>query len=188
VAENVYTKVLRQAAAIEASTQALATVLRVPENTLLRWMSGRAQMPLRAFLKAIDLVAAQEVAGSAAPPAQHDERLHFNLGSTLARCGACGGTQFRRANAAQSLTYTSTLVCCACGADINHGRLVVALAHEVGQLARQRLAAMKRRSVQHRNAACTGELTSTKEAPHVRQHSGSGQHPAAAQAPHREGT
>jgi len=69
VAENVYTKVLRQAAAIEASTQALATVLRVPENTLLRWMSGRAQMPLRAFLKALDLVAAHEVAGTAAPAA-----------------------------------------------------------------------------------------------------------------------
>jgi len=32
----------------------------VPENALLRWMAGRAQMPLQAFLKTIELIAADE--------------------------------------------------------------------------------------------------------------------------------
>jgi hypothetical protein len=41
---------LRQAAEAEGSTQALASRLNAPEPTLLRWMDGRAQTPLRALL------------------------------------------------------------------------------------------------------------------------------------------
>jgi hypothetical protein len=147
VADNVYTKVLQQAAAIEGSTQALAGILRVPEKTLLRWMSGRAQMPLRAFLKAIDLVAKHETENAAkatAASAQQDEKLSFNLGTVFAHCAACAGTQFRRADPAEPLTYLSALNCTSCGAEVNHGRLVVQLAKEVGQHARERLAALKR--------------------------------------------
>jgi hypothetical protein len=190
VAENVYTNVLRQAASIEGSTQALATLLRVPEGTLLRWMSGRSQMPLRAFLKAIDLVAKHEVRHAAPPaqPAAATEQLRFNVGPVLARCSGCNGELFRRADPSQRLTYLSMLVCIGCEAEVQHAQLVVQLAREVGQYARQQLAALKKARAQRRNTPCTGNLTSTKEVPDGRQHSRSGQRPAPASAPYPEGT
>lgn len=57
LANNVQTELLRKAVACLGSTQALATELRVPEGTLLRWASGRAMMPERAFKKLVDIVA-----------------------------------------------------------------------------------------------------------------------------------
>jgi hypothetical protein len=47
---------LLQAVQTQGSRQALASMLHVPENTLLRWMSGSAQTPLQAFRKVIDQV------------------------------------------------------------------------------------------------------------------------------------
>ena len=187
MAENVYTRVLQQAAAIEGSTQALATLLRVPEGTLLRWMSGRSQMALRAFLKAIDLVAKREVQ-QAAPPAQPapvSEALRFNVGPVFACCSGCHGMLFRRADAAQPLTYLSMLACVGCEAEVEHSQLVVQLAKEVGQYSRQQRAALKRLQMERRaqlrtaraqrgNTPCTGDLASTKEAPDGRQRSRSG--------------
>ena len=52
--ETLYTQTLARAADAEGGTAALAGVLHVPEKTLERWMSGRAQTPLRAFLRAAD--------------------------------------------------------------------------------------------------------------------------------------
>ena len=66
MADTIHTRALARAAETEGSTQALAGVLHVPENTLLRWMSGRAQMPLRAFLRLVEVLS------------QHD--YHFPLG------------------------------------------------------------------------------------------------------------
>jgi len=161
VAENVYTKVLRQAAEIQGSTQALATLLHAPEHTLLRWMSGRTQMPLRAFFKAIDLVAAHEVAsaGNRAPVAPSVQNLQFNAGATFAQCVACGGTQFRQVDPAQPLKYVSALLCRSCGAETTQAQLVMALAREVGQRARERVAAVRRGRAASRPRSSPAKLT-----------------------------
>src|SRR5438045_9073288 len=108
MADNVYTKVLKQAAELEGSSQALAARLRVPENTLVRWMSGRAQMPLQAFLNAMEFVAARN-AEQAAPAS--DEKLSFKIGTVLARCASCEGTELRRADPTQALHYARNLAC-----------------------------------------------------------------------------
>lgn len=144
MAENVYTKVLQQAAHLEGSTQGLAARLRVPENTLLRWMSGRAQMPLQAFLNAMAYVSAREHELAVHAGEATDEKLSFNVGPMLARCTTCGTTEFRRADPTQSLHYARNLACRSCGTEVNYGQLVVELAKEVSVNARSRLAAIKR--------------------------------------------
>src|SRR5437899_4363565 len=53
---DIYTQTLARAAEAHRSTQALASLLHVPESTLLRRMSGRAQMPVQAFLELIRLL------------------------------------------------------------------------------------------------------------------------------------
>ena len=146
MADNVYTRVLQQAAELEGSTQSLAARLRVPENTLLRWMSGRAQMPLQAFLNAMEFVAAREQKDAAQASLASDEKLSFNVGPTLARCARCEGTEFRRADESQPLHYTRNLACRSCGAEVNYGQLVVELAKETSVHARSRLAALKKRA------------------------------------------
>ena len=134
MAESVYTKVLQHAIAIEGGTHSLAGVLRVPEGTLQRWLSGRAQMPLRAFLKALELVRQRELkTGAAALPVNGAENLHLQLASCLAECDACGGTQFTPVDKSQALKYTSLLRCCACCAEAVHGDLIVRLAKEAAQ-------------------------------------------------------
>ena len=163
MAENVYTKVLRQAVEIEGSTQSLASVLRVPEGTLLRWVSGRSQMPLRAFLKAIDLVAKHELktgVAAAQPPAPPRESLRFNVAHTFADCAACRGTTFRRANPNEALRYVSMLACTGCGTAVRHADLVMQLAQEVGRHARERLAALRSRRIQRRGSK-DGSVTAT---------------------------
>lgn len=113
MSENVYSKVLRQLVAKEgASTQAVASLLNVPEKTLERWMLGRCQMPLRAFLRALDLVVQHEEregALSSFPPAA--EPLMFHAGPVAA-----------------PPTYRSMLACLGCGAEVVHGDLITALA------------------------------------------------------------
>ena len=148
MADNVYTKVLEQAAGLEGSTQALAARLHVPEKTLLRWMSGRAQMPLQAFLNAMEFVAAREQQIAVQASAASDEKLSFNVGPVLARCARCEGTQFRRADPSQALHYARNLACRSCGAEVNYGRLVVELARETSVHARSRLAALKQREAE----------------------------------------
>ena len=143
MADNVYTKVLRQAVELDGSPSAIASRLRVPEGTLMRWMSGRAQMPLLAFLEAMQYVAAREPETPAQGQAS-DEKLSFHVGPMSARCEACDATEFRRTDPSKSLRYASTLACRACGTEVKHGHLVVQLAKEVSQLARTRLVGLKR--------------------------------------------
>lgn len=126
--ENVYSRVLRQLIAKEGSAQAVASLLHVPETTLQRWLHGRARMPLRAFLRALEMVGEQEWNESA-------ERLTFKAGPVVAECVQCGHTEFRRADSAARLTYGSTLACCSCDTEIIHGDLIVRLAKEVARRA-----------------------------------------------------
>jgi hypothetical protein len=87
MADTLYTQALARAAEIQGSTQALASLLRVPENTLLRWMSGRAQMPLQAFLKLLEVLAQYERSGGQATLEDtNGEPLSFSLGELAARC------------------------------------------------------------------------------------------------------
>ena len=130
MAENVYTRLLKQLVAIEGSSQAVASMLRVPEGTLTWWMNGRAQMPLRALLKAMDLVAKHELK-------DQSERLTFDVGPARARCTACGATEFRRRDATAPFTYRSLLACAICGHEVVHGELVVRVAKEAGQQAKK---------------------------------------------------
>lgn len=60
MAETIYTQTLAKAAKFHGGTQSLANFLHVPEATLLRWMSGRAQMPQQAFLKLVEAIAQHE--------------------------------------------------------------------------------------------------------------------------------
>jgi len=66
----------------------------VPEKTLERWMSGRAQTPLRAFLKALERLTTHEANGAAAAaPASDGDPLVFRMGNLLARCVRCDSTE-----------------------------------------------------------------------------------------------
>src|SRR5438874_7497914 len=60
VADTVFTRILATALEVEGSSQALANALHVPEGTLQRWMSGRASMPVQAFLKLLKYVELHE--------------------------------------------------------------------------------------------------------------------------------
>lgn len=131
LADTLYTRALVRAAEIEGSTQALASVLRVPENTLLRWMAGRAQMPLQAFLKAIELIAADERNQTPAPRREAPpEKLRFKVGELEARCERCDGNEFVQTDPSTPLRYISELVCCSCGARETHGTLITRLAKD----------------------------------------------------------
>ena len=123
VAENVYTRLLKQLVSIEGSTQAVCSLLRVPEGTLVWWMNGRAQMPLRALLRAVDLVAKHELK-------DQPDTLTFCVGPVRGRCAACGSEQFRRKDPRGSHTYHSALACMSCGQEVVQGDLVVQVARE----------------------------------------------------------
>ena len=148
MADNVYTKVLKQAADMEGSTQALAARLRVPENTLLRWMSGRAQMPLRAFLRVVELVSQHEQrngdAASARTEVAHGDNLSFAMGELQARCARCDGTEFALTDRGP-LRMTSELACGSCGERVVHGDLVSQLARDAVQQSRAMTVARNRR-------------------------------------------
>lgn len=133
MAATVYTTALIRAAEIQGSTQALASLLRVPENTLLRWMAGRAQMPLQAFLKVIEIVSADERRNP--PPAgeargRGGDKLRFRLGQIEARCARCDAVEFVLADASQPLRYISELACASCGERVVHANLIAQLARD----------------------------------------------------------
>jgi hypothetical protein len=128
--DSLYTQTLARAAEAEGGTAALASVLHVPEGTLERWMSGRAQTPLRAFLKALERLTAHEAAGVAPTRVTNGEPLTFQMGKLLARCGRCDGTEFLPADPAAPLKLTSVLVCRACGERVIHGNLIAQLAQD----------------------------------------------------------
>lgn len=131
MADTIFTRALAQAADAQGSTQALATQLRVPENTLRRWMSGRAQMPLQAFLNLIEMVAQYEAQGGAdtraAIPAGN--LLTFKIGEHTGHCVRCEGTEFALQTPGP-LQMTSPLVCRACGELVVHGDLIAQLAKD----------------------------------------------------------
>ena len=150
MAQTIYTETLAKAAELHGSTQALASFLRVPEATLLRWMSGRAQMPLQAFLKLIEAVAQSE----SAHPSDHvlqeapqAEPLTFRIGSLAARCARCDSMQFRPVAAGSPLRMTSELACVSCGERVVRGDLIAQLAKDTGQHSRAMTASRTRRQV-----------------------------------------
>ena len=148
MADTIYTRTLAQGAEAQGSTQALATLLRVPENTLLRWMCGRAQMPVQAFLKLVELLAQHESKGGGelpAGPLASIEKLSFNIGQQLARCARCDGTQFVRMLPGLPLRMTSELECTSCGEQVVHGDLISQLARDAVQHSRAMTVARAKR-------------------------------------------
>ena len=135
--DKIVTVILHQAAKAEGSTQALASRLRAPEPTLLRWMDGRAQTPLRAFLAVLDFLMQLEnkeaeapAAGDPAPPGDpRADKLVFPLGPLFARCMRCDGTEFRLVTPG-ALRLTSLVACTACGEQAVHGNLLAQLARD----------------------------------------------------------
>jgi len=134
VKDTLYTQTLARAAEAEGGTAALAGVLRVPERTLERWMSGRAQMPLRAFLKALERLTVHEASGAATPrPPMNGEPLAFRMGNVLARCARCDGAEFVPADPKAPVKLTAALLCRACGERVIHGNLIAQLAQDTVQ-------------------------------------------------------
>jgi hypothetical protein len=143
--DKIVTVILHQAAKAEGSTQALASRLHAPEATLLRWMDGRAQTPLRAFLAVLEFLMQLErkaaegfVAEPPSPEAPHTlqadstvraDTLTFSLGSLFARCRRCDGSEFRRVTPG-TLRLTSTLACTSCGEEAIQGNLLAQLAKD----------------------------------------------------------
>lgn len=162
MATTLYTETLARAAEIQGSTQALAGLLHVPENTLLRWMSGRAQMPLRAFLKLVQLVSEHEKASGEPGAAAGTEtrRTGFRMGPLQARCARCDGEEFM---APAPLGYTSKLTCVACGEQVAHGNLVAQLAKEAVLHSRIRSVARAKRQSALRDSPKPRALSDARE-------------------------
>ena len=94
-------------------------------------MSGRAQTPLRAFLKALERLATHEARGVAAPlPRANGEPLGFRMGPLVARCNRCDGAEFAAAEPEQPLRLLSRLVCRGCGEQVIHSNLIAQLAQD----------------------------------------------------------
>lgn len=144
--------ILQQAAKAEGSTQALADRLHAPEATLLRWMDGRAQTPLRAFLAVLEFLmqmerkSAEELEAAPTLPGQ-PEKLVFPLGPLYARCARCDGTEFRLV-APGPLRLITPLACTSCGEQVVHGNLLAQLAKDAVHHSRA-LAVRTRRAVDH---------------------------------------
>ena len=136
--DTLYTRTLVQAAEIEGSTQALANLLKVPESTLLRWLSGHAQMPLRAFVKAVDFLSEHEQRNPAPHAAESPAagELEFRMGEHFARCQRCDGTLFCPKQPGTPLRMTSELLCASCDEEVIHGNLIVRLATDAIQHSR----------------------------------------------------
>lgn len=145
MADTIYTRALARAAEAQGSTQALASLLRVPENTLMRWMSGRAQMPLQAFLKLLELLAQYESKGGDGSLQDTAETLRFNMGDLLARCPRCDGTEFAPLATDARIRVTSHLACRACGEQVVHGNLIAQLAKDAVHRSRAMTVARTRR-------------------------------------------
>src|SRR5947208_5944399 len=148
MADTIYTRALARAAEAQGSTQSLAGLLHVPENTLLRWMSGRAQMPVQAFLKLVEMLVQHEKNGgrdSATAAHINGEKLSFNMGELFARCARCDGTAFAPVATGTPLRMTSELACAACSERVVHGNLIAQLARDAIQHSRAMTAARTRR-------------------------------------------
>lgn len=149
MADTIFTRALGQAVQAQGSSQALAQLLKVPETTLRRWMSGRAQMPLRAFHRVVELLTEHEQSGDATLPpgaCASQANLSFNIGEVIARCARCGGTQFALLAPAAPLRMTSLLDCSACHHGVVHGALLAELATHAAR--RSRSAARRARGRQ----------------------------------------
>ena len=138
---QLFTGILNEALRLEGSAQALARRLRVPGSTLARWLAGRAQTPLGAFLVTLEYIMQQERAADAQDPAAQpahaaQDTVPLPLVDLAARCGRCGGSAFR-ANERGKLRLTSVLSCAQCGADAIHGHLLAQVAKEAIQRPRQ---------------------------------------------------
>jgi hypothetical protein len=141
VAKTVYSSVLARALELDGSTQSLATYLNVPEPTLQRWLAGTALMPFRAFMRVLDFVVEREskaAVHSPGVPSPAQTKLIFSVGELLARCAACGATDFRPAKPDLPVKMTSALQCCACGVEVRQGDLLAALAKQATRLSRAR--------------------------------------------------
>ena len=146
VKQTIYRQTLARAAQAEGGTAALASLLHVPENTLERWMSGRAQTPLRAFLKVLERLTVHETSGAVVPPPVKDgEPLTFCIGQLFARCSRCDSTEFAPAEPDEPLSLVSALACRACGEKVIHGDLIARLAQDAVQYAHAMTAARTRR-------------------------------------------
>jgi hypothetical protein len=153
---DIYTDTLARAAEAQGSTQAVASLLHVPENTLLRWMSGRAQMPLQAFLRLVELLSEYEKKGGGYPgaaAAESGDRLVFRMGKLMGHCSRCDGTEFVPAVPTEAVKLTSALGCCACGERVIHGNLIAQLAKDAVNQSRAYTAARTRRQVAIREAS-----------------------------------
>jgi hypothetical protein len=145
---DIYTETLARAAEAQGSTQAVASLLHVPESTLLRWMSGRAQMPLQAFLQLVSILTQYEKTGGGYAPAgatASGEKLAFRMGKLMACCARCDGSEFVPADATQAVKLTSELVCAACGERVIHGDLIAQLAKDAVNQSRAYTAARAKR-------------------------------------------
>jgi len=149
LADTLYTRALARAAEIQGSTQALACILHVPENTLLRWMAGRAQMPLQAFLKTIELIAADERKQTPVPRADAATgKLRFKIGDLEANCERCDSHEFVQTDPSMPLRYIDELACAACGRRITHGDLIAQLAKDAVSHSKALTAARRRRQAE----------------------------------------
>lgn len=129
MSENFYTRALVQGAEFHGSTQSLASALRVPEATLLRWLAGRAQMPVQAFHELVaSLVEHEKRAGLEAPAATAREKVAFNIMDVHGQCAGCGTAEFLAPAPVQALRMTSILQCASCARPVAHGELLCALA------------------------------------------------------------
>src|SRR5438067_10828025 len=149
-----YTRALRSAAEIEGDAMALAQRLRVPQNTLSLWMSGRSQMPVRAFRAVLDYLMMQEAKGGnyglVCTPTQYaQDRLTVELGPLSAHCVNCDGAEFKLATPDGPVRLTSRLRWVGCGTETLHGKLVAQLADDAVQQSRA-MTVRTKRAVQKR--------------------------------------
>ena len=147
MADTIYTRTLARAAQTQGSTQSLASLLHVPENTLLRWMSGRAQMPLQAFLKLIEVLAQHEKNGAdtTIQESMKGEPITLKIGDLVAHCARCDGTEFIPTGENGRVRFTSELACRGCGEDVIYGNLVAQLAKDAVMHSRTMTAQRARR-------------------------------------------
>lgn len=150
MADTIYTRTLARAAAAQGSTQSLASLLRVPENTLLRWMSGRAQMPLQAFLKLMEVLAQHERNGANTTIEENvkGEPVTLKMADLQARCARCDSTEFMPTADDGHVRFTSELACRNCGERVIYGNLVAQLAKDAVFHSRTLTAQRARRQAQ----------------------------------------
>ena len=143
MAEDVFTICLRRAADLHGSTQGLASALRVPEKTLMRWMAGRAMMPMQAFSKVLEWIMEQEACDGPRPfPAQGAHEMSFRAEDLTARCGKCGGARFRTQAPPR---LVDPLACTGCGELVVQRELILELAERFTERRRERAATRKRK-------------------------------------------